>query len=50
MRIRSRTGSSSWMMGVIVEQVPLGRLLDHPVDERTQRFLRRVAQEEDIAA
>jgi hypothetical protein len=26
-------------------QVPLGRLLDHPVDERTRRFLRRVAHE-----
>ncbi len=36
--------------GVIVEQVPLGRLLDHPVHERTRRFLRRVAHEEDIAA
>jgi hypothetical protein len=32
------------------EQVPLGRSLDHPVDERTRRFLRRVAHEEDIAA
>jgi hypothetical protein len=35
MRARSQTGSSSWTMGVIVEQGQLGRSLDHPVHERT---------------
>jgi ABC-type polar amino acid transport system ATPase subunit len=36
--------------GVIGEQGPRGRLLDDPVHERTRRFLRGVAYEEDIAA
>jgi len=36
--------------GVIVEEGPPGQLLDQPVQERTRRFLRMVAQEADIAA
>ena len=46
MRARSQTGDD----GIIVEQGPLGRLLDDPVHERTRRFLRGVAYGEDIAA
>jgi ABC-type histidine transport system ATPase subunit len=35
---------------VVVGQGPPGGLLGYPVHERTRRFLRRVAYEEDIAA
>jgi hypothetical protein len=35
---------------VVVGQGPPGWLPDHPVHERTRRFLRRVAHEEDSAA
>ena len=34
----------------LVGQGPPGWLLGYPVHERTRRFLRRVAYEEDIAA
>jgi polar amino acid transport system permease protein len=38
--------------GVIVEEGPPGKVLDQPAQERTRRFLRRVAhrEDEDIAA
>jgi polar amino acid transport system permease protein len=36
--------------GVIVEEGPPARLLDHPEQERTRRFLRMVARSEDVAA
>jgi ABC-type polar amino acid transport system ATPase subunit len=38
--------------GVIVEEGPPGQVLDQPAQERTRRFLRRVAHNEgeDIAA
>ena len=36
--------------GVIVEEGPPTRLLDHPEQERTRRFLRMVARSEEVAA
>jgi polar amino acid transport system ATP-binding protein/polar amino acid transport system permease protein len=36
--------------GVVVEEGPPAQLLDHPVQDRTRRFLRMVGHEEHIAA
>ncbi len=35
--------------GVIVEQGPPEQVLDHPAQERTQRFLRMVSQDSEVA-
>jgi polar amino acid transport system permease protein len=36
--------------GVVVEEGPPAQLLDHPVQDRTRRFLRMVGHKEHIAA